>query len=63
MPRWAWVLLVVLALAATGAIILEGAVIFTMITRVHQTQMEVCRLYLVNHRSDPALVIPPSCLP
>ena len=56
MPRWAVLTLAVLAVLAAGAILLEGAVIFIMITRVHQTQMEVCYLYLREH-----VVVPPGC--
>lgn len=56
MARWAVIVLAVLAVAAAAAIVLEGVVIFIMITRVHQAQMEICYLYLREH-----VVTPPGC--
>ena len=63
MPRWTVWALAGLAVLAAAAIVLEGVTIFAVITRLHQTQMELCRLYLLLHRQDQVIFIPPRCLP
>jgi hypothetical protein len=62
MPRWAVVVMAGLAVLAAAAILLEGAVIFALITQDHVNQTEICRLYLALHRDQAIHVaIPPRC--
>ena len=58
MPRWAAVSLIGLAALGVAAIIVQGVVIFTLISRQHHTQMQVCFLYSLQH---PLRVMPPGC--
>lgn len=58
MPRWAVWVLAALAAVAAAAILLEGVVIFALITRLNVTHMQVCHLYALQH---PLRVVPPNC--
>jgi hypothetical protein len=62
MPRWAWIVLLLLMLAFICSVVINTIVIFALISQSRFTQMEVCRLYLVLHRDDiVGVVIPPRC--
>jgi hypothetical protein len=63
MPRWAWAALALLLLAFICSLVLNTIVVFTLISRSHINQMEVCHLYFILHRDQLAVVIPPNCLP
>ena len=58
MPRWVAWSLAGLAVLAAAAILLEGVVVFVLITRLNVTHMQVCHLYALQHPLRP---VPANC--
>jgi len=56
MPPWAIVALAALALVAVAAIIINAAVVFLLISRLHHTHVLICHLYARER-----LPLPPDC--
>ena len=51
---------VVLALF-TASVVLNAVVVFSLISRDNATHVQLCHLYLILHRDQLAVVIPPGC--